>query len=350
MPDAEALLIFAVPFVSYVGFNLGCAVRERVHVLLPWKDPVTLILFTVALWPGIATLFGREDIAIIDAGSLWYIATVLWFMVFYTTGYLKTDFSCEYIDIHTIRSDAMPYGGDEVKMLVYYRHDGALYMQEQSFRSILKTLIFRVRSPLVFPLGQIQRRRDVYVSKVLLPTIYVSVVDVAVETITEDEVKVGPFKFTRRSYKYDPEPSCMANCTAWLADAIALQTSKVQLIRQETELILLRAQNQTETIANGVNLVKGLIEASDISQETVRETIEDLTPDDSAQLPPENRVRRAVKQTAAAQDEPQEEEPKPKMRVFAKAGDAHERQRPRAHAGARRADRQPRHKLRAGDR
>lgn len=320
--DLEPILPFALVFISILSFQLGGFVRERVHVLLPWKDPVTIMLMVCALWPVIASAIGRPDIGLVDPGNRWYLAALAGFAVCYCLAYIKTEFSTEYIDIHTIRSESMPYGGDEIKNIVYYRNfnDGKLYLQEQTFKEILKTMIFKVRSPLNFPLGQIQRRRDVYVSKVLLPRIYISVVDVAVETVTEDEVKVGPFTFTRRSYKYDPEPSCMANCTAWLANAMSLQIAQVELIRKETELIIMQAKNQTETIANGVNLVKGLIDASDISQETIRETIEDLSPEHPMEMPETPKVVR--KPT----EEPQEP-PEKKMKLFAKKDDEKEKAR-----------------------
>ena len=306
----EFVLPFALVFLSILGFNLGCMVRERIPVLLPWRDPVTMSLFTAAMWPVIVTVLGHPEMRIVDPESQWYIAAMIGFFVCYAIAYIKTEFCTEYIDVHTIRSDAMPNGGDDIRNMVYYRgKDGRLYLQEQSMKEIFKTLIFHVRSPLNFPLGQIQRRRDVIVNKLFLPRITIQVVDVAVETITEEEVKVGPFTFKRRSYKYDPEPSCMANCTSWLANAISLQTAKVELIRKETELIVLRAKNQTETIATGVNLIKGLIEASDISQETIQETINDLAPDEDIEIPsPPSRIIQA--QQEVLQPKP---ERKPKM-------------------------------------
>ena len=198
----EAILPFVVAFISLGAFELGGRVRSRVHVIMPFKDPVTLLLFAVSLSPIILSMF---DVIVFDPLNTWYLASLLAFVLCYSVAYVRGEFDMIYVNTHTIVSDKYPGGAQEIRPIVYYYgyEDGCLYCQEQSIKEILKTVIFGIRSPLDFPMGQIQRTRPLVVKTVLYPKIMVDAVDVVDEQITEDIiVKLRFLKFRVRSYLF----------------------------------------------------------------------------------------------------------------------------------------------------
>ena len=72
----EAILPVLLAFVSLGAFELGTRVRDRVHVILPYKDPLTLLFVLIVLSPVIGHLSGHPFIEL----SVWYAAFAIAFL------------------------------------------------------------------------------------------------------------------------------------------------------------------------------------------------------------------------------------------------------------------------------
>ena len=82
------------------------------------------------------------------------------FLGCYSLAYIRGELDLVHVNVHTIISERFPGGCQEVKPIVYYwDSDGNQCLQEQSMKSILKTVIFGIRSPLRFNVGLIKRSR-----------------------------------------------------------------------------------------------------------------------------------------------------------------------------------------------
>ena len=67
----EAILPVLLAFVSLGAFELGTRVRNYVHVVMPYRDPLTVLLTIAVLSPAIASWTGHQ---FIDPSDIWYIA------------------------------------------------------------------------------------------------------------------------------------------------------------------------------------------------------------------------------------------------------------------------------------
>ncbi len=47
----DTILPFLLAFASLGAFELGRRVRDVIHVILPYKDPITLLIFALCLSP-----------------------------------------------------------------------------------------------------------------------------------------------------------------------------------------------------------------------------------------------------------------------------------------------------------
>ena len=248
--DPETILPFALAFLSIASFQLGNAVRRRVHVMLPWKDPLTLVLMLIAFVPVIGDLVGHH---IFDCTDVWYLSAIIAFLSCYFIAYLRGEFDMVNIGV---------WDGGNLKgrpIVYYYGPDGRMYLQEQSFREILKTVVFGIRSPLEFP-ADIQRTNTVDVMKVLYPRIVMDLVFVIDEQITESEVvKLRFLKFKVRSYRYDIAPQNIDPATLWMTDREHNRILMKELHRQEAALFEAKQEAMTGMIATGTDLVVNLL-------------------------------------------------------------------------------------------
>lgn len=159
MSMLEAVLPFVIAFVSLGAFELGSRVRDRVHVIIPFKDPATLLLFLAVLSPAILSAVGHT---ILEPTNVWYLAFVISFLGCYSLAYIRGELDLVHVNVHTIISERFPGGCEQIKPIVFYwDKDGNQCLQEQSFKGILKTVIFGIRSPLRFDVGLVKRTRPV---------------------------------------------------------------------------------------------------------------------------------------------------------------------------------------------
>ena len=98
----ESILPVLLAFVSLGAFELGTRVRERVHVVMPYKDPVTLLIFSVCLSPVIAAWFGY---GFMDPGNIWYISFIIASLSCYSLAYIRGELDMVYVNVHTIRAE-----------------------------------------------------------------------------------------------------------------------------------------------------------------------------------------------------------------------------------------------------
>lgn len=271
----EIALPIILAFMSLLAFQLGSFVRNRVHVIIPLKDPITLMLFIAAFSPAILSTMGYIEF---DASNIWYIAFLIAFILSYSLSYIKGEFDMIYVNVHTIVSAEYPNGIQEIDPIVFYygNDDGMLYLQEQSFKEILKTVILGLRSPLDFPMGQIQRQRSLKINKLFLPEIKLDAVDVVMKEVNEEIVtKFRFFKFKVRSYKFTPSPSCVDSSTSYLVSAWNLKNQQSQIARLESQVFETKVTAQSQFYAGAGDLLIELINdrtpGSDVYQEIARE-------------------------------------------------------------------------------
>lgn len=309
----ESILPFVVAFISLGAFELGGRVRSRVHVLMPWKDPVTLSLFMVALSPFILSRFGVDWI---DPFNTWYLASALAFILCYSVAYIRGEFDMIYVNTHTIISEKYPGGAQEIRPIIYYYgyEDGRLYCQEQSMKEILKTVIFGIRSPLEFPMGQIQRTRPLVMKTVFFPLISVDAVDVVDEQIEEEiVVKLRFLKFKVRSYRYTPAPSCVDATQSWLVSAYNQDNLTRELTRKEAQLLESKVTAQSQFYAKSADLLVEMINDRTPGSDVYQSVINRFAPDpgmaiqpDPAQQPPTQIRRRKHRQQQQVVDDDDE--------------------------------------------
>lgn len=289
--DLETLgPMVAIAFVSLLAFELGTHVRGHIHVVMPHRDPVTLLLVVLALSPLILDYYGYR---IIDPGDPLYIAFVIAFLSCYTLAYLRGELDLVYINVHTIVSEQYPNGCQEVKPVVYYwdRNDN-MCIQEQTYKEVLKS-IMGIRCPLRLDIGMIRRTRPVYVQKILYPRVKVDAIDVVEERITESEVKRGPFRFKVRSYWYVPAPSMIDTTQSWLVSAY----NQDQLIKENTrmtaQLLETKLTTQSQYYARSADLLVEMIHDRTPGAEVYRDVIDRLASDadDSPDRVPDRIVR-----------------------------------------------------------
>lgn len=273
----DTILPFILAFVSLGAFELGTRVRRKVHVVMPYKDPVTLLLFLCCLSPVIAELIGYH---ILDIADVWYISFVIAFLSCYSLAYVREELDMVYVNVHSIISDRFPGGAQEIKPVVFYwDEDGKQYLQEQSLKEILKTVVFGVKSPLRLDTGMIRRTRPVFVQKVLYPRVAVDAIDVVEEKIVETEVKKWIFTFKVRSYSYTPAPSCIDNTQQWLVSAYNQENLTRELTRKEAQLLETKTSAMSSFYARSADLLVEMINDRTPGSEVYEDVIRRLAPE-----------------------------------------------------------------------
>lgn len=306
------ILPLILAFVSLGAFELGSRVRNRVHVVMPYKDPITLFLFGLCLSPVISSAFGYT---ILDPANIWYIAFVISFLSCYSLAYMRGELNMVYVNVHTIISDRFPNGAQDVKPIVFYwDRDGKQCVQEQSFGAILKTVVFGIHSPLRLDTGMIRRTRPIFVQKILYPKVAVDAIDVVEEEITDVVVKKWIFKFKTRSYRYVPAPSCIDNTQQWLVSAYNQENLTRELTRKEAQLLEAKTTAVSSFYARSSDLLVELINDRTPGSEVYEDVIRRLAPEPDmmtvkmkeqpADLPTENRKKGIIgRRKADAEDE-----------------------------------------------
>ena len=158
-------------------------------------------------------------------------------------------------------------------IVYYYGPDGNMYLQEQSFREILKTVLFGIRSPLDFP-ADVQRTATIDIQKVLYPRVCVDSVFVIDEEINETEVKRWKFTFKVRSYRYDVAPQCTNPETVWMIDKANNKILLKELNRHQAALFDAKQEAMSGMIAMGTDMVVNLLGDHTPESDIYRDLIE----------------------------------------------------------------------------
>ena len=273
----EAILPVILAFVSLGAFELGSRVRNHVHVVIPFRDPLTVLFVLLALSPAIASWLGHE---FIDPGNIWYIAFAISFLSCYCLAYIRGELNLIYVNVHTIVSERYPNGAQEVKPIVYYTDKyGNQCLQEQSFKEIVKSVFFGIRSPLRMNLQAIQRERYLSVQKVLFPKVELYPVDAVEEKIEESIVKRWIFSFKVRSYSYTPAPMCIDATQGWIASNINYDSAVKELTRKDAQLVEMQIAARTQFLGKCGDLLAELMSQRTPGSEIYREVAERLAPE-----------------------------------------------------------------------
>lgn len=252
----EAILPVLLAFVSLGAFELGTRVRDRVHVVMPWKDPLTLLFALIVLSPAIAYAAGHQFMEL----NVWYAAFAIAFLSCYSLAYIRGDLGLVYVNVHTIFSERFPAGAQEIKPVVWYEdRDGRMCLQEQSFKEILKTVFLGIRSPLRLDVRNIQRARYLSVQKVLFPKVEMEAVDVVEEKIEETIVNRWIFKFKVRSYSYTPAPPCIDTTQRWLATEYNYDYMVKENTRMTAEVLEAKITSRSQFIGRNGDLFAEMI-------------------------------------------------------------------------------------------
>lgn len=279
----ETFLPFAIAFVSLGAFELGGRVRNHVHVIMPYKDPVTLFLFGLAFSPVILDVLGHR---LIDPANIWYLSFVVAFIGCYSLAYLRGELDLVYINVHTIISDRYPNGAQEIRPIVYYwDKDDNQYLQEQSFKEILKSTVLGIRSPLRLDVGLVKRKRPIVVQTILIPKIYLEPIDLVEEKVEERIVKKWIFPFKVRSYTFTPAPSCIDTTQNWLVSAYNQDHLTKELTRKDAQLLEAKTTAMSSYYARSADLLVEMVHDRTVGAEIYNTVADRLRPEESAEIP-----------------------------------------------------------------
>ena len=300
----EDFLPFLLAFASLGAFQLGSLVRRHVHVLIPFKDPVSDAIFLACLLPWL--VWGYMNV--------WYGAFLLTFVLSYSVAYIREEFNVAYVNVHTIISEKFPNGAEEIRPVVYYWDaDGNQCYQGQSVKEILKTVLLGVRTPLRLDVGMVRRTRPVYVQKVLFPKVSVEAIDVVEEKITETEEKRWIFTVKVRSVSFTPAPSCIDSTQGWLVSAYNQQNLTRELTRKEAQLLEAKTAAMSNFYARSADLLVEMINDRTPGAEVYRDVTSRLAPEPGEQTirepepqpEPQRRKRRGFLRRREKEPEPE---------------------------------------------
>ena len=273
----ESVLPIALAFVSLGAFELGSRVREHIHVVMPYRDPVTILFFLIALSPVISKyLF---DVIIVEPADIWYIAFVVSFLSCYSLAYLRGDLDMVYVNVHTIVSERFPSGALDIKPVVYYwDRNGNQCCQEQTLKEIFKTVFLGIRSPLRLDIGIVKRTTPVFVQKILYPKVSLEAIDVIEEKITETTVRKFLIPFKVRSYSYTPAPSCIMNVMQWLTTSQNQKELIADYSRLEAQLLETKLSSQSQFYGRSADLLVEMVNDRTVGAEVYNDVMDRLSP------------------------------------------------------------------------
>lgn len=273
----ESVLPIALAFVSLGAFELGSRVREHIHVVMPYRDPVTILFFILALSPVISKYF--FNVTIVEPTDIWYIAFVVSFLSCYSLAYLRGDLDMVYVNVHTIASDRFPAGALDIKPVVYYwDKNGNQCCQEQTVKEIFKTVFLGIRSPLRLDIGMVKRTTPVFVQKILYPKVSLEAIDVIEEKITETVVRKCLIPFKVRSYSYTPAPSCIMNVMQWLTTSQNQKELIADYSRLEAQLLETKLSSQSQFYGRSADLLVEMVNDRTVGAEVYHDVMDRLSP------------------------------------------------------------------------
>lgn len=225
---ALPIIVLAIGWVSYY---LGIRVRDAAHCMIPFFDPVSLILICLTVSPFIIDSYIELPI---DPFGYEYISCVVGFYVGYAIGYCSTGADVVYVSVHEIvakRQDIYP-------IVRYYNREGRLCWQPQTFRGICRAMFLHVDNPL--DLSAVQRTRSVTLKQAFHMVNKADAIDVAGMEVNEYTQKRGPFTFRIEARRYLAVPYCTDAPYDWILNAnkyedLFMEYAKLQVSAVEAE-------------------------------------------------------------------------------------------------------------------
>ena len=228
----SVVMPFVVICLWPVGYFLGRRVRGIAHVYVPFKDPVSLTVLTLACLVMVYP-FWRLAADISDPVGIWPLSSGLGFLIGYMIGYCSIQIDIVQVAVHNITEHDM----DCYPLVYYYSPEGRLCWQPQGFKDVVKSMIFNVHNPLQLPLGSIYRKRHLHLKTPMMIRQDVDVVDLAGIEVNEYEVTKAHIKFHVEARKYIPSPNCTDAPYDWIVRAQEYEDVFVSYSEMQVEAI-----------------------------------------------------------------------------------------------------------------
>ncbi len=211
----------------FFGQWFGSFIRDRAHVMVPFNDPVSLMLFGIALIP----LF-------VDVGlnHWWYWIPIGGFFVGYFKGYIENRSDIVYVAVH----DLVRQDQDVYPIVRYTAPDGRMCWQPQSLSKVFRSMFLGIHCPL--QMMPVRNPRHVRVRNICVRA-EANAYDMAHMESTVTTVTKWRFHFKVESRKYVSAPHNMDSPYDWIANATGYE-----------QLFLEYSKAQTESIERQVNL------------------------------------------------------------------------------------------------
>lgn len=276
-----------VPLVSigavFLGMWSGSFIRGKAHVMIPFHDPVSLMLFAVVLVP----LF-------IDIGlnEWWYWISILAFLIGYCKGYIENRSDIIYVAVHDlVRSDQ-----DVYPIVRYTAPDGRMCWQPQSLSKVFRSMFLNIHCPL--QMMATRHPRHVRVKNVCMKA-EANAYDMAHMESTITTEKRWIFLFKVESRKYVSAPHNMDAPYDWIANATGYEQMFLELSKAQTENIE-RMANLDVAALKGAKMVMEAVGAKTPSREMMDELGIDLG---SALNRNIAKMRKEIKERQGVQDD-----------------------------------------------
>lgn len=314
MDAASVMLGIAVIAVSVI---IGYRSRETTHAIFPLHDPVLFglllieILVVVMDCAGVLPIGGfsmeGDVLTVSNNGALMMLVIVA-----ADIGYLMGYIMCRPGDTLYLDMPDDSLTVTEVGPLVWYRHDGNLYVMPQSVGGIVASFL-GARHPLDMPFYDIARQRSCTYTNGIRRPVTLAVVPVSLHET--ESITIGVFRFGSRKirdenrniiaesprYLWHPEVTSHRirfsqtvtddHLAFWVKDEI-YKTSIEEAIEAEERAARLEIQMQSARYDAGADLVSGLVSLSTDAQGSQEEILRRIA---------EERRRRGGEQDAGEQ-------------------------------------------------
>ncbi len=253
------------------GQYFGSRIRMRAHVMIPFNDPVSLILIAVPVV--MPFLLVSMDSAYIDmVMDVRYWLLVVTFLIGYSKGYLSESADVVYVGVHDILNRTQ-----EVYPIVrYYSPEGRPCWQPQKMSAVFRSMFLGIHNPI--DLRAMNNPRHVSIRRVLMH-LEADAYDMAAMETTEFTVRKFHHDFKVEGRKYTPSPHCNDSPYDWIVNAQGYE-----------QLFLEYSKAQTEAIEKQVNLDVAALKGARLVMEAAgsktpsREFMEELGIDLAAEL------------------------------------------------------------------
>ena len=217
-------------------------IRNYAHVIVPFRDPISLTFVSIVAMPFLIDAFLSRTFPDPVGQHRVSVAVCCRYSSDTSSDICFNQINMEYVGVHNILEKVQ-----DIYPIVYYYHDGKMYIQPQTFRGIFKTMILRVRYPLDLPMNQIMRRRTVKLRKVFMH-LEAQVIDLAGHTVEKYDQKLGPFKVTVEKHTYIPAPYCMDAPYDWIVNTAQYDQMFREYSRLQVDAMESKAELQVASV------------------------------------------------------------------------------------------------------